>query len=152
MPVHANTDASTSSDWSSRMRRPALAVLALAVLALSGCGSSTQSFTGSLLLANAFGDGSDMDNGTFPCTGTGGFADISEGTVVTVYDATSAIVATGALGPSETMKGSGGCLFPFTIDEVPESDFYQVEVAKRGMVTFTQQQVAESRVSLTLGR
>lgn len=132
------------------MRRVAL-ILALLVVTLTACGSGSRELTGSLTLRDAFGQGSDMGRGEYPCVGTNGYDDIAEGAPVTVYDAAGAIVATGRLGESEALDAAESCLFPFTVAEVPTSDFYQVEVANRGMVTFTAEQVENGEVSLTLG-
>lgn len=134
-----------------KTRRPVttLALTLVAALGLTGCSSTT--LTGSLMLRNAFGEGSQMEAGRYPCVGAGGYSDIGEGTSVTVYDATGAIVATGKLGTGKALAGAGTCLFPFQVAGVPGSDFYQVEVSHRGRVNFTAEQVANNEVSLVLG-
>jgi hypothetical protein len=74
-----------------------------------------------------------------------GFDDVNSGASVTVYDATGAIIATTQLGSGvgkyiDNDKGKdydiyiAECRFPFTVN-VPESDFYQVEVTHRGKQT-----------------
>jgi hypothetical protein len=65
-----------------------------------------------------------------PCTGNEGYADIGEGSPVTVYNAAAQIVAIGALGKGRTLDAAGwSCLFPFEVAGIPsDSKFYQVEV------------------------
>lgn len=159
------------------MRRPALAVLALLAIALAGCGnqpvaepdspvseaagaSSTAStaaasttpataepFTmvGSISLSDNFVNSASGVG----CQGSGGYSDITPGAVVTVYDASTAIVAVGSI----TIGGSTGttCDLFFEVTDIPPSDFYQVEVSNRGLVTFTEAQARGGEVMLTLG-
>jgi len=91
------------------------------------------------------------------CTTARGFSDVAEGASVTVYDKTGTIVATGALGRgSGTMRDQsaqfpdiyiGICTFPFSI-QVPDSDFYQVEVTHRGRTTVARADMSGVRLSL----
>lgn len=100
-----------------------------------------------------------------------GFEDVSTGTAVTIRDGTGMIIATSVLEPfrlvdvrTDTMSDMsapwdpddplnsdypivnvtlGHCEFPFTA-QVPEVDFYSIEVAQRGTVNYSKAQMAES--------
>lgn len=83
------------------------------------------------------------------CVTYGGYDDIAEGTAVTVRDSTGAIVGVGSLGAGQ---GSAyGCSFPFTVTDVPDSDFYTVEISHRGAMTFTAEDIRTSELQLSLG-
>lgn len=130
MNVHANTETSTSSDWSSPMRRPALTVLApisLTLVALSGCGASGQTVQGSIqLIAACSVDG-----------GYDGFDDIHAGASVEISDAAGAVIALGQLDVGER-SDEGFCTYPFSIDEVPTGhEFYGVQVGNEARGTYT---------------
>jgi len=137
----------------SGMRRAA-AVIPTILLTLTGCGGSDLSMTGSLVLSG-WGNTSFSERGMGnPCTGTEGYADIGEGSPVTVYNAAAQIVAIGALGKGGTLDAAGwSCLFPFEVAGIPsDSKFYQVEVSHRGKITFSRGDVEQGKVvSLTLG-
>jgi hypothetical protein len=95
------------------------------------------------------------------CYGTGGYNDLSVGLGVTVYDAGGKIVATGSLESSEgrgTELSGGGpplllsCRFEVRVYKVPKgSDFYQVEVGRRGKITVSAKQATSGAFRATLG-
>lgn len=97
----------------------------------------------------------DVDTTRAGCFPELGYSDIGFGTVVTVSDATGRKIAVGRLdfginGQADG-RGPGTCVFAFTIPDVPAgSKFYDVEVAHRGAVTFTQDE-AYGYVGVTLG-
>jgi hypothetical protein len=64
-----------------------------------------------------------------------GYDDISTGAPVTVKDKAGTVLASSFLG-SGTSAGSD-CTFSLAV-EVPNSDFYQIEVGHRGAVTFSE--------------
>lgn len=75
------------------------------------------------------------------CEIFGGDDDVNAGASVTVYDAAGAIIGNGRLQQGEkfyrTPLGEGyvgACSFGFSLD-VPPSDFFQVEIERRGKVT-----------------
>jgi hypothetical protein len=108
----------------------------------------TFDLSGTLSLAKASTYGM-RDDGYRKCEGTGGYSDISEGTSVTVYDAAGTVLALGKLEGSKFRNGD--CEFTFTVTAVPAGEqFYQVEVAHRGKVSFPSDK-ARSGVGLTLG-
>lgn len=144
------------------MRRIAAAV---AALALTGCTShdgpaSTPTpkpvaIVGSLVLNSP---GVQRGSTGDPCwVSTKGYQDIREGAQVTVTDGAGAVIALGSLGPGKigktTTAGSQtiglDCTFPFTV-EVPERDFYGVEVARRGVVRYARADIG-APIAMTLG-
>ncbi|MFI9817563.1 hypothetical protein [Saccharothrix variisporea] len=84
------------------------------------------------------------------CKGDGGYSDIFDGTAVTVYDAAGKVLALGKLENSKFINGD--CEFTFTVAGVPDGEqFYQVEVAHRGKVSFPADKARAGAVGLTLG-
>jgi hypothetical protein len=101
--------------------------------------------------------GKTMHDGQGWCGGGGGYSDIAEGALVTVYDAGGKVVATGSLGRGDDHHWSPNdsehanmCWFTFSVS-VPSVDFYQVEVNHRGKVTYSLEDSKGGRVALTLG-
>jgi hypothetical protein len=136
---------------------------ALAILLLvAACGGTAPSqspeartITGTFLLSN--GELPD-DRDAGGCSGTGGYADIKVGTGVVVRDAEGTIVGTAALaidpnGPAPFASGNYQCGYAFTVAGLPDSAFYQVEVASRGALTYSLADLEAKawRVSLDLG-
>lgn len=95
------------------------------------------------------------------CSGTTGYDDVRAGAQVTVADAKGKTIAVGTLGDGRTDEfstDSSGlyretCVFPLKVTGVPDSDFYSVEVAHRGELTYPKKKLekAKWRVHLTLG-
>lgn len=83
------------------------------------------------------------------CTVGGGYADIKTGTQVVIKDAVGKVLATTVLGVG-TGDGGRGCRFPFRVDVPRGSDFYGVDLGRRGVVQFTADQMADG-VHLTIG-
>lgn len=84
------------------------------------------------------------------CAGTGGYSDIADGTAVTVYDSTGAVVASGQLANST--GGGTSCTFDIVAPKVPGgSRYYQVEVSHRGKITYSARDMRRGNVSVTLG-
>jgi hypothetical protein len=116
----------------------------------SASGSSTPAtFTlrGTMTLT---GDNIPTGDSNEDCTGYSGYADITEGASVTVYDASGKVVATSAL---ETGKpDSGACVFIAEVPGVPEgSKFYRVEVSHRGQITVTAAEAKAGGFAASLG-
>ncbi|ATE58379.1 hypothetical protein CNX65_25245 [Actinosynnema pretiosum] len=85
------------------------------------------------------------------CEGTRGYDDISEGTQVSVYDASGTIVAISELTNSNYLPG-GLCRFTFAVPDVPDGErIYQVEVSHRGKISYTEADARAGEVNLTLG-
>lgn len=128
------------------------AALLLAMFAIaSQLPPTTRTLDGSLTLRHAVPIGAPVVGKDYPCVGVGGFDDIRGGATVVVYDAADKILAMGRLDPGRANDATGDCIFLFAVPDVPTSDFYRVEVAHRGQVPFTQRQVDDHQVQLTLG-
>jgi len=115
----------------------------------SGGASSPSSFTltGTMTLT---GDNTPSGATSEDCTGYSGYDDIGAGASVTVYDSSSKVVATGALGVGKPK--SAACVFPVKVAGVPGgSKFYQVEVSHRGKVTVSAAEAKAGRFGASLG-
>jgi hypothetical protein len=91
------------------------------------------------------------------CYGTGGFDDINASMPVTIKDSAGAIIATGETGvgsqPSDSEYSSVQCKFEFTINEIPKSNFYQIQVGRRGNLNYSFEDMTKNgwEVKLSLG-
>lgn len=152
-----------------RRRRGRLLTVAVAVVAVlvaaAGVGwyflirddaPDTQTLTGSFTLTGS----SNISRDGASCSGTGGYDDIRGGLGVVVKDAAGKTIATGQLGPGVAMQtlDTGAitlydCRFPITLTDVPESDFYEIEVGRRGSLSYSQEQMEAAgwNVALTIG-
>jgi hypothetical protein len=85
----------------------------------------------------------------FNCAGSGGYSDIAPGAPVTVSDEGGTLLAKSTFDGS--VGGPGWCALSFSVKDVPAgSKFYRVEVARRGDMSYTEEE-ARARVGLTLG-
>lgn len=147
--------------------KPACAAVAVAAVFFTGCTATEPApaptpaplmFGGYLTVRPGFRPpviGAAAD----PCViRSDGYADIREGAQVTITDDTGQVVALDTLdaGKIETVQpwlngttAAATCNFPFVIDAAPERPFYGVEIAHRGIVRFSRDQVADS-LHLTL--
>lgn len=125
-------------------------ILAMTVIAAIADLAAPSTRTVSGVMTVVSGSGSLYSGSSYGvCTLSGGYDDITAGTTVTVRDSSGTIAGVGALG-----NGAGssyGCAFSFTVDDVPVSDFYTVEVGHRGEVTFTDAAVRDGDLRLSLG-
>ncbi|WP_433233969.1 hypothetical protein [Actinomadura nitritigenes] len=85
--------------------------------------------------------------GSIGCEGVGGYDDMTEGATVTVYGAAGQIVAVGSL--NQGVWTGKQCSFVFEIPNLPEEQFYQVEVSHRGKISVPRSEA--DQVSLSLG-
>ncbi|GAA1095678.1 hypothetical protein [Pseudonocardia alni] len=124
-----------------------LATIVIAAIADLGA-PSTRTVSGVMTVLS--GSGSLYSGSSYgACTLSGGYDDITAGTTVTARDSSGTIAGVGALGSGT--GSSYGCAFSFTVDDVPASDFYTVEVGHRGEVTFTDAAVRDGDLRLSLG-
>ncbi len=78
-----------------------------------------------------------------PCYGTGGYSDLGVGAPVTVRNGDGQIIATGSLeegtsgGLEITDRKVPSCTMPLRVDDVPEVDFYQIEIGNRGALSYS---------------
>ena len=89
-------------------------------------------------------DISSIGGGESNCYGTGGYDDISSGLNVTIRDGSGAILATGRLGRGTADGAYSPCSFEFSVDGLPEVDFYSVEVGRRGELTYSFEELVDS--------
>ena len=84
---------------------------------------------------------SDIARGNgFSCYGTGGYSDISGNMQVTVRDGNGNILAVGHTEPGKRPVGKYSevtCIFSFKIDKVPRSDFYSIQIGRRGELNYS---------------
>lgn len=95
--------------------------------------------TGTLLLRRAPNARNYTTVGSW-CQGDGAYQDLREGAAVKVTDAAGKLIAVGHLGEGElgyTFAAGNYCGFPFTVTDVPEIEFYVIEVNYYGQTVFT---------------
>jgi hypothetical protein len=109
-------------------------------------------------------------SGTFEvgdeCFGEGGSSDINEGADVTVRNQSGETIALGSLGPGQLQEAFPGgsdrdkygafglaCVFSFEVGEVPDAEFYSVEVSHRGETSYSRDDMEANSwtVELSLG-
>lgn len=98
-------------------------------------------------------DGLEVDNRTDECRGSGQFAYLVPGVDVLVLDSRGTIVATTHLSAGTLGSDSRACVFEFGPVAVPNTAIYQVDVARRGRVTFSRDELVAQdwTVGLTIG-
>jgi hypothetical protein len=121
------------------------------LLAGSGSGAplaEKHTIEGSITLVDLDGYGDDFAGG---CEGTGGYSDISAGAAVTVRDGEGSMLATSDLDSGE--DDGFGCTFPFTVQDVPNAHFYEIEVSHRGSLSYSKDEMQANRwtVDFSLG-
>jgi len=81
----------------------------------------------------------DYEGGPRGCYGAGGYSDIGTGTAVTVKNEAGTLIASGALrqGNTSGLNEFRVCVFRFELAGVPDAKFFQVEVSKRGGLTYS---------------
>jgi hypothetical protein len=94
-----------------------------------------KTITGTLTLID-----SKLGGTRYGCFGTGGYGDIHAGTQVTVTDAASRVIGVGVLEEGRP-DGAYACVFAFSIKGLPETDFYGVEVQRRGVLRYSRTQL-----------
>lgn len=85
------------------------------------------------------------------CSGKGGYSDLRIGAQVTVRNQDQRTVATGRVSSSASHDLL--CELAFTVDGVPRSDFYEVEVSHRGGLTYSHDEMVDNdwTVDLSIG-
>lgn len=111
-------------------------------------GDDSQTITGKVGLTDIDGDWTEGE----PCSGSGGYEDLREGARVTVADGGGETIAVGRVDDSKA-ENEFGCLLSFTVEDVPSSDFYDIEVASRGGLKYSHQELEDDEwdVFLTIG-
>jgi hypothetical protein len=139
-----------------RLPRWVYAVVIAAVLFHLAVGAALFSFqpgvhriTGSMTL---YSDGFITRADGRGCEGTSGYDDIDEGTQVTISDGRDKTIGVGSLGIGRS--DSSSCMFEFFVPDVPDADFYEVEIAHRGKLSYSKEELASKgwRVEVALGQ
>ena len=87
------------------------------------------------------------------CVGSGGYGDLQGGVRVVVKDGQGKVIATGALWDGR-LERRNTCVFPFQVIPVPNAEFYEIEVGRRGSQTFSHSELESNdwSVRFHLGR
>lgn len=60
------------------------------------------------------------------CSGSGGYADIDEGTTVSIKNESGTLIGSGSLDAGTIVSDTlGACVFPFNVDGVEDASFFQ---------------------------
>lgn len=107
------------------------------------------------------GDMSLMDSDSFrgrrtggACSGSGGYADIDEGTTVSIKNESGTLIGSGSLDAGTIVSDTlGACVFPFNVEGVKDASFFQVEVSHRGGLSYSKKEIEAKSwtVDATLG-
>lgn len=127
-------------------------LLLLILTACGGGGSSTQTITGTLELVG--NDTYVTAAGYPPCSGEGGFADITEGTQIAVRNGAGEVLAVGALSEGTPFSQERVCRFEFTITAVPADEaIYTITIGDRDgpLYPVADLEAAGWVIALTLG-
>lgn len=102
------------------------------------------------------------------CSGKGGYSDIGSGGQVTVKDGTGKTIAVGSLGSGhyvDALAAAGltstsgrssssftvvGCRFTLTVADVPDADFYRIEIGHRRPVEHSRNELESMSWNLDL--
>lgn len=89
----------------------------------------------------------------FGCQGSGGYGDVAQGLDVIVRDGQGEIIANGDLGKGKPLTATS-CEFPLKVTDIPESDFYEVSVGRRGSTVYRRSELENQAwyLELSLGR
>jgi len=87
------------------------------------------------------------------CLGKRGYGDIRPGADVVVMDGAGAILAIGRLEPGVVMSGGVTCRLEFVVENVPDVDFYTLEVANRQAPSYSraEMEAQDWTVELSIG-
>lgn len=115
---------------------------ALGLVLLAGCGGG-HTITGTMTI---IGTSENLSFSKPPtvgdsCEGQGGFADISDEAQVTVSDEAGKTIATGHLSAGKIASVFENivphCEWTFSMEDVPDADFYEIEVSQRGGLKYS---------------
>jgi hypothetical protein len=95
-----------------------------------------------------------IDNGDVDyCTGNGGFDDLTGGMGVVIENGSGDTIAVGEAQPGTYSQNDNTCEFAFTVEDVPESDFYAIRISHRSGPTYSYEQLQEMNwhIQLSIG-
>jgi hypothetical protein len=116
-----------------------------------GTGSSTETVHGQLQLTDF-----NLGSSSGPCSGSGGYSDLTQGAQILVENGAGATIATGTLGagnhPAADPQGIF-CDFPFTVSVPANATFYQFKIGTRGGPSYSLDQMKQMNwnVGLAIG-
>lgn len=148
-----------------------LSLFAIGFLLVSSCSSPPkQTLSGTIVFVKA-----PFSYEGEPCNAPEGYEDIKTGSQIVIKDASGKIVATGLLGQGKTTpkpltddqrkkmqdpqvaqhlngRVPSLCNFPFTVENIPYSDFYTLELDndRRGQLTFKADELEQKGWDVTL--
>ncbi len=147
------------------MNRRVLIPALLLVLALAACSpgaapnspvasNATHNLSGTLTVpAGEHGDTNSEDHLT-TCTLPAGYSDLSS-LGLTMKDADGKIIGTGTALTWDVQQPASvdGCRFTFTVPNLPDSTFYQLDMGRRGRLTWPRADLVKMgwKVEATLG-
>lgn len=135
------------------MKRWVCLLVVFAACGSGGGGSdsapNSQSITGTMTMITGPGD-ADYDRDPAvggSCEGSGGFDDIRSGASVVVRNEEGTTIASGRLEPGEITSVYKGtiptCEWAFEIRDVPDAEFYEIEVSHRGGLQYSKAEMEE---------
>lgn len=126
----------------------AIIALLLGVALVNYVQGSKATITGTLTLNDASGGFKKNQL----CQGSGGYDDIQKGTQVTVRNGSNNIIAVSELGQGTSSDGSS-CTFNYSIEAVPRTSVYQIEISHRGGLTYSRAELVKRNFTIdtTLG-
>lgn len=111
--------------------------------------SKNYTLRGKLTLITSRGLGSESE-----CKGQRGFNDIYGGQQIIVKNGKGEIIAVGSLGAGvrDQEYPEVGCHLPIIVDNVPNSDFYQIEIGsgRRGFLTYSEKELENKEWSVDI--
>jgi hypothetical protein len=112
--------------------------------------AQTIAISGWLSLAGGYDYNGTTGKNSTSCWGVGGYSDIREGLQVVVRDSSSRILATAALAFD---SAEFTCSLKWQVQNVAKSDFYSIEIGRRGELIYSHAELESSRfrVISTLG-
>ncbi|MGH8984726.1 MAG: hypothetical protein ACRDY6_12755 [Acidimicrobiia bacterium] len=132
------------------------------VLALAACGGDGDGGGGSRVLSGTLTVEGITNTAMTRCDGSEhrGYDDLVAGAPVVVHDGNGSTIATGELRDGQPVEQRDSlpidftdCEFRFRMADVPDAEFYTVEVSHRGEVTYSRSELEDEdwRVTLTIG-
>lgn len=82
------------------------------------------------------------------CVGQDGFADLELDAQVVIMDGAGSTIAKGATGRGKPLSSS--CEFPFTVRNVPDSDFYSITIGRREGPTYSREEMEQMNWNIAL--
>jgi hypothetical protein len=136
-----------------RRSRKRLVTAGVALIGLgAGVGAvTTGSDSASTSAPTVTGNFTLYDSAMYQCVPSPGYHDIHNGTRVQVEDDTGKVLGIGELGQGAS-TGAGACTWNFTVPDVPmHRSIFKIEVSHRGAIAYSNQNLLNGDVHLTLG-